>query len=197
MAVRRGRIVGIDIDGVLADYVASLRVIAAEHENVTLPEGDGPTTFGMVEPGWLTHVSQWKRLHLRWGSGLVSQTPVLDSTAAGTLRRLRELGHKVVVVTARSAEPVDAAHSEVMQEATRTWLDAHGMVHDEVYFTADKSSAEWDLLIEDSPGQLTKLDAAGREVWVRDHPYNRGDEFGHLPRARHLADFAHKARLLG
>lgn len=195
MAAQRDKIVGIDIDGVLADYVGALRPLAVEHEGFTLPEGQ-PTTFGMVEPGWLTESAQWLRLHQRWTSGHVDKTPVLDRDAAKTLSVIREQGHTVVMITSRSAEPTDT-EPELVKEHTAAWLERHEFAHDELVFTADKSAVEWDVLIDDSPRHLAALSSLGRGVWVRDHPYNRTPDLAHLPRAHSITDFAHQAGLLG
>lgn len=189
------KVVGIDIDGVLADYVAALREIAAAHESLVLPEGL-PTTYEMVEPGWFSDSEQWLRTHHLWACGHVHTTPLLDDSAARTMQSLRDAGHRVVIVTARGSGEGIEPDVDLVQRETRRWLDSNGLSHDGITFVSDKSTVEWDLLIDDSPGQVSRLHAAGRGVWVRDQPYNRSEELAHLPRAGSLEEFAHIAELL-
>lgn len=187
--------IGIDIDGVLADYVAALRPVAAAHEMLELPEGM-PTTYRMVEPGWFTDGEQWLRTHHAWATAHVRTTPLLDDTAAGTMRSLRDAGHRVVIVTARGSGGGIEPDDDHIQQETRAWLDENGLSHDHIYFASDKSTAEWDHLIEDSPGQLTRLHEIGRKVWRRDQPYNRATDLAHLPSAGSMSEFAALAGLL-
>lgn len=172
--------IGIDIDGVLADYVEHMRTVATTQGIKVDPLG-GPRTYSMVEPGWFTDDHQWARCH-EIVTGELERTPLLDAFAPEALARLRSRGHHLVVMTARRA-PTGAGYSQAdVVQATQAWLERHRIQAHEVVFNDHRTprhELELDLALDDSPEQIAALHAAGVPTVIRDQPYNR-----HLSQAR-------------
>ena len=81
---------------------------------------------------------------------------------------LKAAGHKVIVVTARGAEGLD----KQTRDSTESWLDEHGFEFDELYFTPDKTSIPWDVIVDDSPRNINNAIDAGRWAIVYSQPWN-------------------------
>lgn len=172
MSIIRGLRLGLDLDGVVADYTAALRVSAAK-----LGIGQGlqgnPTTWGMVEPGWFDSKEQWLAAHtdvFRTGAHAI---PLLDAGAADALVRFRAAGGVVIVTTARSGIVNSDVTDEKVRSDTEKWLEMHEYEVDDLVLTSDKAQADCHLYIDDSPGVIQSLQAAGKPVVVRDQLYNR------------------------
>lgn len=168
----RGLRLGLDLDGVVADYVAALRD-AAKRIGVGQGLDGAPTTWGMVEPGWFDNKDQWLAAHtdvFRTGAHTI---PLLDAHAPSALTGFHDAGGVIVVTTARSGIPdSDVTHEKVFQDTAR-WLAQHAIPFDDMMFTHDKSLAGCDLYIDDSPGVVQHLMDSGKKVVVRDQLYNR------------------------
>ena len=90
--------------------------------------------------------------------------------AVEAVRGLHTAGDTIRVVTNRLG---DLADPRVVVADTAEWLSTVGLPYHELCFVADKSSVAADVYIDDSPGVLGRLAAAGRPAIVYDHLYNR------------------------
>lgn len=164
--------VGVDIDGVLADYAASMRS-AARDLGIDVIGTDDPTVWTMIEPGWFSEAEDWKACH-EVITGDVQNMSLLDSSAPAALCRLRATGHRIVIVTARVAPPGAAYVNADVQAATRAWLASHQIPHDDLAFTGEfKTGLDLDVLVDDAPHNIERHQAAGERVVSLDHAYNR------------------------
>jgi beta-phosphoglucomutase-like phosphatase (HAD superfamily) len=88
--------------------------------------------------------------------------------AVETVRAWREAGHFIHVTSHRDA---------CRQEATARWLDAIGLPHDELYCSFDKVARcveiGIDVLIDDSPHNISRALDAGIVAATIAHPWNR------------------------
>lgn len=139
---------GIDLDGVVADFNAGwMRRYNDEHQ--------AALTSDMVT-GWdglheLTHFEDMDAFW-RWAENedLASIFRHLDPypTAIDTIRRLNKAGNDIVIITAK---PEWAIHD------TFEWLADHRIPTREVHVTHDKWSVACDVYLDDSPHVVPAL----------------------------------------
>lgn len=168
--------VGIDVDGVLADYMGG---VAAVGQSMGLSMGgssSGPTQYGLVEPGWFPDAESASKAmtHLRDSGGL-RELALLDSGASMAIRRLRIAGHRVSIVTARHSggHYVQSHRERRIARETIDWLTEHAILPDDVRFERRKSRAKCHIYIDDAPHIIEELRSDGCRAIVYDQPYNR------------------------
>lgn len=162
-------VLGLDLDGVCADYLAALRAVAAEARGVdpaALPE---PKTWGLEE--WVGDHDGFLRCHRH----AVSERRIFRSLeplpgAIRAVRRLSSEGHLIRVISNRLGDGVDRAAAA---DDTLRWLDEHGLPWDDIAFVSDKSTVAADVYIDDAPRVIERLRLAGLTVVIADLPYNR------------------------
>lgn len=171
--------IGLDVDGVLADYMSAIRAVGRAHGHVTADHG--PTVYDLVEPGWFPDAATAGAAmdELRHNGGLAGLA-LLDDTAAEAVADLRRAGHRVSIVTARAEHPMGRT---VLQR----WLDRHRIVTDGVHFAVRKGAIGCDVYLDDAAHNVEELRRAGHHAVVRDTAYNRGVDG---PRVRSVAEFA-------
>lgn len=193
--------IGIDVDGVLADYMAGVAAIGQSMGLAMTGSASGPTQYGLVEPGWFPDgESASKAMTQLRDSGGLRGLALLDAGAPAAIRRLRIAGHRVSIVTARHSSRYSQAHGERrIARETIDWLAEHGILPDDVRFERRKSRADCHIYIDDAPHIIEQLRVDGRRAVVYDQPYNRNltgervaslDEFADLVLAGHDASRA-------
>ncbi len=188
MTFRRLRI-GIDVDGVLADYMTGVAAVGRGMGLAIEGASTGPTKYGLVEPGWFpdSDSASAAMKQLRANGGLRALA-LLDTGAAEAVRRLRSAGHEVLIVTARHSggRYVQDRDQRRITRETIDWLTEHRILPDDVKFERRKSLAECEIYLDDAPHIVEEIRDDGRRAVVYDQPYNR-----HLPgdRVSSLAEF--------
>lgn len=184
--------IAIDLDGCLYDFNEVMREWLASR---------GWHPDGMPEPGtyYLHHawdISQDEFNHemrLATAAGMIFRdgSPMRDGVEGA--RTLGLSGHQLVVNSARRLEGLETR----AEAATVQWLRRNGVHPDAVHLAdpanpADKLAADWDLLIDDHPGNVRAALAAGRSAVLLDRGWNRDQT--DLPRApyRDIAANPHK-----
>lgn len=171
--------IGLDVDGVLADYMAGVAAVGRKLGHAMERALHGPSRYGLVEPGWFpTEEDAAAAMEALHGGDAMGRLPLLDPTAPEAVRRLRAAGHQVVVVTARDLRS---------RALTHDWLRRHRIDADEVLFERSKHRAGCHIYLDDAPHNIAELREFGAEAVVYDAPYNR-DVSG--PRVRNVDDFA-------
>jgi len=159
--------VGIDLDGVCYDFT---RAIAECH---TGPDNPYPNEK-------FPEAKRWE-FYLDWGWSLAEFVAHCDKAvdqgylfrmgeplndAREQLERLREQGHKIVLITDRS-------FGERSEVNTYEWLEDYEIPFDEIYFTADKASIPVDWHIDDKVENIEAMLAAGVRAILHDRPWNQ------------------------
>lgn len=183
-------VLGVDLDGVCADWATGFRAIAARHLGVDPGELPPANTWEMAE--WGIDAERLDELfHLAVSEERIFRhLPVYDRVGE-VLRGLSHEGVHIRIVTHRLALP--GAHARTVHD-TVEWLEEAGIPYWDLCFLGRKSDLAVDLLIDDAPHNVASLRAAGRAVLVMDQPYNR-----HLggPRAHNWTEIdAHVRALL-
>jgi uncharacterized HAD superfamily protein len=155
--------IAIDIDSTLHHYWDVLSRAARDRFGVDLPY-EQQVTWGIT------------RLKPRQVQACVEDThrdqAILDAEpypgAVETVRAWRDAGHFIHITSHRTV----AAES-----ATATWLERIGLPYDELYCSMDKVARcceiGIDLLVDDSPVNISKAVDAGIAVATIEHPWNK------------------------
>lgn len=121
----KGEIVlGVDLDGVCADFYARMREIAAEWLEVDLGSLTKDVSYGLAEWG-IRDEDHYRQLH-RFA---VTQRDLFETCApirgaAPTLRRLSDEGYRIRIITHRLF--INFFHEASVRQTIR-WLDKHGI----------------------------------------------------------------------
>jgi 5'(3')-deoxyribonucleotidase len=165
----RGFILGVDLDGVCADYTGALRQVVAAHRGVdpdTLPL---ERSWGFDE--WDLPPADFAQLHKAavLEHRIFRSAPVIPG-AAEVLWRLSDAGVWIRIITHRLY--VNWGHAVAVAD-TVDWLDGAGIPYRDLCFLGAKPQVEADCYIEDAPHNVAALRSTGAYVIVFDQPYNR------------------------
>ncbi len=170
-------VLGLDLDGVCADYTGGFRRFVAAERGVapeTLPD---PVDWDWSLCGWdIPSRDEYLDLHARAvHAGLFRDLEPLPGVSAA-LWRLSDAGVHIRVITHRLV--VNGGHGAAAGD-TVTWLERHRIPFRDLCFMATKPEVGADLYLDDSPTNLEAFRAAGLTALVFDQPYNR-----HVPGPR-------------
>ena len=151
-------VLGVDLDGVCADFYGRMRHITAEWFEKDVSELPSEVSYGLPEWG-VTGSEQYASLH-RFA---VTQRDLFSSVAMipGARRVLRQLstdGYRIRIITHRLF--IQYFH-ELAVKQTIAWLDNNGIPYWDLCFMKEKDQVGADIYIEDSPGNVERLRGAG------------------------------------
>jgi 5'(3')-deoxyribonucleotidase len=165
LAPHKPLVIGIDVDGVIADFVGPVLRYLSKHLGKQLTEQD-ITRFDMRA---ILGDSGWKAV----SEQLLSKPGHASSLACypeapNAINKLREMG-RVVFVTTPYAESPTWSH-----DRTR-WLVEHtGAKLNDVVHCWDKSLFGGDVLVDDAPHHLEAWTRSGRLAVRMARPWNEG-----------------------
>lgn len=179
-------VLGLDLDGTVADFYGRLREIAAEWRGVPVDDLTESVTYGLPEWGFDAH--EYERLH-RFAvtqRGLFTTMPPLPG-APQSIRRLGTEGIRIRVITHRLF--LRHFHNTAAVQ-TVDWLDGHAVPYWDLCFMRDKHLVDADIYVEDSPTNILRLREEGRDVVTMSHSSNEhlDDEPGGRARTWHEAE---------
>ena len=147
---------GVDLDGVVADFYAGIRPIAAEWLGKRVDELTPCPSYGLTEWGFGEDKREYNKLH-RFAveeRDLFTRVEPIQQ-APQVLRRLSAIKEiRIRIITHRLF--VSYAHVASVQQ-TVSWLDHHGIPYWDLCFMKDKSAVGADLYIEDAPHNIEEL----------------------------------------
>lgn len=149
-----GVIVGVDLDGVCADFYTRMREIAAEWLERPLEDLTPDVSFGLPEWG-LKNIEQYNSLH-RFAvtqRELFKTAPMIPG-ARRHLRLLSDEGARIRIITHRLF--IHYFH-RIAVEQTIDWLDANGIPYWDLCFMKDKEQVGADVYVDDSPANIERL----------------------------------------
>ncbi|MEM8924700.1 MAG: hypothetical protein AAGD35_14450 [Actinomycetota bacterium] len=161
-------VLGVDLDGVCADYTEGLRAVVAADRGIAPDDLPLGRSWGFQE--WDLDVDEFNRLHRK---GVVEERmmrslPVIDG-CADALWRLSDAGVWIRIITHRLY--LNWGHAEVVADTVH-WLDEARVPYRDLCFLGDKPEVGADVYIDDAPHNVDALRAAGNEVIVFEQPYN-------------------------
>jgi 5'(3')-deoxyribonucleotidase len=153
----KGQIVlGVDLDGVCADFYERMRHIAAEYLEVDVNTLTKDVSYGLPEWG----VRQDGGAHYRsLHRFAVTQRNLFGSVemipgARRVLRVLSAEDYRIRIITHRLF--IDFFHDLAVRQ-TVEWLDHHGIPYSDLCFMKDKDQVGADIYVEDSPENIRSL----------------------------------------
>lgn len=162
--------VGFDLDGVLYDFGNSVRRYL---DSIGRPYGfkddhDEPHTWEFYEY-WGMDREEFKQIcNAGADAGYIFTGPARPN-AAWAVQAVKDAGHTVVIITDRQFGRVP----EISHDNTVHWLRSHKIPYDELYFSADKTSAPTDIFIEDKLENYDAITNAGTTCVLIDRPWNQ------------------------
>jgi len=147
-------VIGVDLDGVCADFYGRMREIASEWFERPLTELPVEVSYGMTEWG-VTDKSQYESLH-RFAvtqRELFKTMPMLPG-ARKYLRMLSDEGYRIRIITHRLF--IHYFHASAVQQ-TVEWLDNNGIPYWDLCFMKEKEQVGADIYVEDTPDNIIQL----------------------------------------
>lgn len=161
--------VGIDVDGVIADFPETFREFAQQVDEKPYPL---PTQWKFWQDwGWTE--DYFDQMHWQFAADgwYASELEVIGGQdTLDALWHLRDLGHKVIIVTARHTTEGQQASIE---EDTKHWLDTNGVPYDELHFTSDKAAVDVDYFLDDRFGNYVEMLGKTNASFLMDQPWNQ------------------------
>jgi 5'(3')-deoxyribonucleotidase len=156
-------VLGVDLDGVVADFYAGMRPIAAEWLGVPIESLTPTPSYALAE--WnLAAAGSYEDLH-RFAvtqRNLFRELAPLPGAAAA-LRRLSQREIRIRIITHRLY--IRYFHQQAVQQ-TVAWLEHHGVPYWDLCFMKDKAAVGADLYVEDAPTNVEALRADGHPTIV-------------------------------
>jgi 5'(3')-deoxyribonucleotidase len=147
-------VLGVDLDGVCADFYGRMREVASEWFERPLDELTQNVTYGLKEWGVDT-LEQYNSLHrfAVTSRDLFRTVPMVPGTRS-VLRRLSDEGYRIRIITHRLF--VHCFHAMAIQQ-TIEWLDHRGTPYSDLCFMKDKDQVGADIYIDDAPTNIDRL----------------------------------------
>jgi 5'(3')-deoxyribonucleotidase len=155
-------VLGVDLDGVVANFYAGFLPIVAEWRGVPPESLPAAVSYGLAE--WGLDPTSYEQVHR---FGVVQRElfrrlePMPGAPAA--LRRISQGGVRIRIITHRLY--IKYFHEQAVTQTT-AWLEHHGIPYWDLCFMKDKAAVGADLYVEDSPGNVEALRADGHETIV-------------------------------
>lgn len=187
--------IGVDLDGVAYDFPNSLRHFLIHHEGwdpADLPGGDHDdpnATWSFYKDCWGMSTEDFLAACDRGvDAGVVFLHGEPFNDTVDTLAHLRERGHRIHIITARS-------FGSRSHHNTSEWLERHGVPFDSLVFSSHKTIIRPDVMIDDHTDNFLAFMRVGVPCYLYDRPWNRGfDDEGY--RVRSWNDFLRRVELM-
>jgi 5'(3')-deoxyribonucleotidase len=164
-------ILGVDLDGVVGDFYAAMRQIAAEWLDKPLGELSPNVSYGLDEWG-LAEYGGYDRLHrfaVTQRNLFRDMKPVRDAPAV--LRKLSAKGIRIRIITHRLF--LKYFHQTSITQ-TVDWLDSYDIPYWDICFMKDKGAVGAHVYIDDAPSNVISLREQGCHTIVFGNSTNRG-----------------------
>ena len=176
-AAERRFVLGVDLDGVCADFYGGLKPIAAEWLGVDVARLPDRVSWTLPEWGVDRAPGGYDALH-RFAvtqRELFKRLPPMPG-APQALRRLSAQDVRIRIITHRLF--IKYFHQVAVRQ-TIEWLDFHDIPYWDLCFMREKAAVGADLYVEDSPENVARLRSQGLKTIVFSNSTNE-----HLPGPR-------------
>jgi 5'(3')-deoxyribonucleotidase len=177
MSGDRRFVIGVDLDGVCADFYGGLKPVAAEWLGVDIATLPDRVSWTLPEWGVDRAPGGYDALH-RFAvtqRELFRRLPPMPG-APQALRRLSGADVRIRIITHRLF--IKYFHQVAVRQ-TIEWLDFHDIPYWDLCFMREKAAVGADLYVEDSPENVARLRAEGLKTIVFSNSTNE-----HLPGPR-------------
>lgn len=161
--------VGVDLDGVLYDFGASVRLYldSIGRHYGWKDDAAEPHDWNFFEYWGMDRNEFRKICDDGVDAGYIFSGDIRPH-AKEAVNDIAEAGHEIIIITDRQfgSRPVNS------HAATRNWLDMHGIWFDELVFSADKTCVPTDTFVEDKLENYDALVANGTKCFLINRPWN-------------------------
>jgi 5'(3')-deoxyribonucleotidase len=167
-------VLGVDLDGVVADYENGFRAFVAARKGIEPSEIPIATDWSLTASGWpIADETEFLQLHrdaVTDARMFAKLNPITGASEA--LWSMSDAGIRIRIVTHRLV--VNFSHLPAVMD-TVTFLDTWNVPYRDICFVRDKADVGCDLLIDDAPHNIQALRAARGDdaAMIFDQPYNR------------------------
>lgn len=147
-------VLGVDLDGVCADFYGKMREVFAEWRGVEIQTLTEDVNYGM--PEWGLYPDEYERIHrfaVTQRALFLEVNPIPG--AAQSIRRLGTEGVRIRIITHRLF--IRHFHQEAVAQ-TVGWLDRHAIPYWDLCFMRDKALVDADMYIEDNAENIRELE---------------------------------------
>ena len=157
-------VLGVDLDGVVADFYGGLREIAAEWLDVPIEALSENVSHGLTEWSVPEAPGGYEALH-RFA---ITQRELFKrlKPIPGAPARLRRLSAKNIRIRIITHRLFIKYFHQVAVSQTIQWLDRHDIPYWDLCFMQQKAAVGADLYVEDSPENVERLRAEGAKTIV-------------------------------
>jgi 5'(3')-deoxyribonucleotidase len=146
-------VLGVDLDGVVADFYTAIRLVAAEWLGKPVTELDPEVQYGLTEWGFTSDTYTPMHRFAVTQRGLFRELEPIEGAPAA-LRRLSNADIHIRVITHRLFIP--HFHQEAVQQ-TIQWLDYYAIPYRDLCLTDDKVAVGANMYVEDAPHNVEAL----------------------------------------
>lgn len=169
MVVNGQFVLGVDLDGVVADHTRRFRDILADIRGVDPESYPLERSWDFAE--WGLAPGEYSDLHrVAVMDYDMLRTMNVIPGAADALWRLSDAGVWIRIITHRLY--VNWGHDKAIAD-TAAWLDIHRIPYRDICFLGAKPEVEADAYIDDAPHNIEQLRDHGNTVIIFEQPYNR------------------------
>lgn len=174
--------IGVDLDGILYDFVGSLRryLIEVEGFDAERLSGGGwddwseQSTWDFYRDSWGLSLDEYLQACDRGvDSGYVFRHGDPEAEGVETIEKIRSDGHKVFIITARS-------YGTKSKINTVEWLRQHGIQEDGLIITKHKTVIGVDLMVDDYEENFNDFSSIGTPCYLLTRPWNQHVDAGDL-----------------
>ena len=162
----------IDVDGVIRDMLGAMCKMYYKFDPTVVEENitdyDVEKSFPLIK--MRTGMSAHDYFFVINSEDTLYKVPTVLNGARYGIEKLREAGHKVVIVTNQFG-----FNNKLY---TLNFLNFYGIPYDDICFTEDKWSIEGDYIIDDNPDFLNDEREKAKKIII-DAPYNRKERKYH------------------
>lgn len=169
----RKYVLGVDLDGVVADFYSAMKPIVAEWLGKNEDEMTDNVSVGLSEWG-VEDQEQYESIH-RFAVTQRNLFKKMDPIpgAPTSLRSLSESGIRIRIITHRLY--IYFFHQEAVTQ-TAAWLENYGIPYWDLCFMSDKAAVGANLYIEDKPDNVRALIDSNHDVIMFGNPTNRKEK---------------------
>ena len=164
-------IFGVDLDGVVGDFYAAMRKVAADWLGKPIESLTTDVSFGLEEWG-LEEYGGYQRLHrfaITQRNLFRDMEPIKDAPAV--LRKLSNKQIRIRIITHRLF--LKYYHRTTITQ-TVDWLDSWDIPYWDLCFMADKGAVGAHVYIDDAPANIKRLREQGCNTIVFSNSTNQG-----------------------
>lgn len=161
-------VLGVDLDGVCADYMYGLKSFIAADRGISVDDLTDEVSWDF--PEWDINRAEFEDYHMRAvkESRMFRHLPAIEG-ASETLWKLSNMGVWIRIITHRLL--ISGAHAIAAEDTVR-WLEDNHIPYRDICFVGGKEEVNAHIYVEDSPDNIKALKHERKGVIIFEQPYN-------------------------